>query len=83
VGTSFQRHSSFHFSPNAAEIRVDSNWRVKPAMRCMEEQEIVGLLELQRLTRELLDHLTAMFPVEEAAELLRAMADGLEARTRN
>jgi len=36
------------------------------------------LLELQHLTRKLLDHLTAMFPVEEAAELLRAMADGLE-----
>ena len=32
----------------------------------MDEQDIIDLLELQRLTRELLDHLTAMFPVEEA-----------------
>ena len=40
------------------------------------------LLELQRLTRELLEHLTAIFPLDEAAELLRAMADGLEARNR-
>ena len=38
--------------------------------------------ELQHLTRELLEQLTAMFPVEEAADLLRAMADGLEARDR-
>ena len=36
----------------------------------MHERDIIDLLELQRLTRELLDHLTAMFPVEEAAELL-------------
>jgi hypothetical protein len=28
----------------------------------MDEQDIIDLLELQRLTRELLDHLTAMFP---------------------
>jgi len=49
----------------------------------MDEQDLIELLELQRLTRELLDHLTAMFPVEEAAGLLRAMADGLDGRTRN
>ena len=40
----------------------------------MDEQDIIDLLELQRLTRELLDHLTAMFAVEEGA----AMADGLQ-----
>ena len=34
----------------------------------MDEQDIIDLLELQRLTRELLDHLTAMFPMGEAAE---------------
>ena len=49
----------------------------------MDEHDLIDLLELQRLTRELLDHLTAMFPVEEAAELLRAMADVLEARNEN
>jgi hypothetical protein len=49
----------------------------------LSEADILDLLELQRLTRELLDHLTAMFPVEEVADLLRVMADGLEARTRN
>ena len=42
--------------------------------------DIIDLLGPQRLTRELLDHLTAMFPMGEAAELLRAMADGLETR---
>ena len=36
----------------------------------MDDQDVIDLLELQRLTRELLDHLTAMFPVEAAAELL-------------
>ena len=35
----------------------------------MDDQDIIDLLELQRLTRELLDHVTAMFPVEEAAGL--------------
>ena len=45
----------------------------------VDEQDLNDLLELQRLTRALLDHLTAMFQVEEAADLLRAMADGLEA----
>jgi hypothetical protein len=44
----------------------------------MDEQDIIDLLELQRLTRELLDQLTAMFPLLEAAEFLRAMADQLE-----
>ena len=42
----------------------------------MDDQDIIDLLELQRLTRELLDHLTAIFPLEEA-ELLRAMANDL------
>ena len=46
----------------------------------MDEQDIINLLELQRLTRELLDHLIAMFPVQEAADLLRAMANGLDGR---
>jgi len=45
----------------------------------MDDQDIIDLLELQRLTRELLDHLTAIFPLEEA-ELLRAMANDLEGR---
>jgi len=44
----------------------------------MDAEDLIELLELQRLTRELLDHLTAMFPVEEAAGLLRAMADEME-----
>jgi hypothetical protein len=44
----------------------------------VNDHDFLELLELQRLTSELLDHLTAMFPLEEAAELLRAMADGLE-----
>ena len=59
------------------------NTRIDNQRAGMDEQDILDLLELQRLTRELLDHLTAMFPVEEAAELLGAMADGLEARNRN
>jgi len=42
----------------------------------MDEQDIIDLLELQRLTRELLDHRTAIFSAEEAADLLRAVADG-------
>ena len=49
----------------------------------MDEQDIIDLLELQRLTRELLDHLVEMFPPEDVVDRLRAMADGLEARTRN
>jgi hypothetical protein len=48
----------------------------------MDEQDIIDLLELQRLTRELLDHLVVMFPEEAAAELLRVMAAGLDARSR-
>jgi hypothetical protein len=47
-----------------------------------DEQDIFDLLKLRHLNRELLDHLTAMFPVEEAAELLRALADGLESSRR-
>jgi hypothetical protein len=44
---------------------------------CEHPRRVDGeLIELQRLTHELLDHLTAMFPLEEAAELLWAMADG-------
>jgi hypothetical protein len=49
----------------------------------MDDDNVIELLELQRLTRELLEHLTAIFTLEEAAELLRAMADGLDARTRS
>ena len=45
----------------------------------MDEQDLIELLELQRLTRELLDHLIAMFAREDTADLLRAMAHGLEA----
>jgi hypothetical protein len=37
----------------------------------MDAQDIIDLLELQRLTSELLDHLMGMFPVEQAADLLR------------
>ena len=55
------------------------NARVDDHPGGMDDQDIIDLLELQRLTRELLDHLTAMFPVEEA-ELLRAMANDLEGR---
>jgi hypothetical protein len=40
----------------------------------MEDADVSYLLELERLTRELWDHLTAMFVVEEVAELLREMA---------
>ena len=54
------------------------NTRIDNHRAGMDEEDILDLLELQRLTRELLDHLTAMFPIEEAADLLRAMADGLE-----
>ena len=46
----------------------------------MDEQDLIELLELQRLTREFLDHLTAMFAVEQAAGLLRAMTDGVQSR---
>ena len=54
-------------------MRADT---ARPTRQCagMDEQDIIDLLELQRLTRELLDHLTAMFPPEEAADLLRVMA---------
>ena len=62
----------------SAEIQADSA-RTDHHPARMDDQHIIDLLELQRLTRELLDHLTAMFPLEEAAvDLLRAMADGLE-----
>jgi hypothetical protein len=49
----------------------------------VDEQDLIELLELQRLTRELLDHLIALFPLEEAAEVLRVMADGLDVRNRS
>lgn len=49
----------------------------------MEGADVSYLLELQRLMRELLDHLTAMFTVEEVAELLREMAGRLEGGHRN
>jgi hypothetical protein len=52
------------------------NTRIDNHRAGMDEEDILDLLELQRLTCELLDHLTAMFPVDEAADLLRAMADG-------
>ena len=38
-----------------------TGWSGNPAG--MDEQDIIDLLELQRLTREPLDYLTAMFPV--------------------
>jgi hypothetical protein len=44
----------------------------------MDDQDLLDLLELQRLMRELLDHLTGMFSPDEAADLLRVMADGVE-----
>jgi hypothetical protein len=43
----------------------------------MGEYDLIDLLELQLLTRELLGHLTTMFSLEEAADLLRAMADAV------
>jgi len=46
----------------------------------VDEQDLIDLLELQRLTRELLDHLTAMFPVEEAVELRCASRRACEAK---
>jgi hypothetical protein len=47
------------------------NTRIDNHRAGMDEEDILDLLELQRFTRELLDHLTAMFPVEEGAELGR------------
>jgi hypothetical protein len=38
----------------------------------MDDQDLIDLLELQRLTREFLDHLMAMFSLEEAGDLLLA-----------
>lgn len=45
----------------------------------MEEQDLIELLELQRLTRELLSHLRSTFEPAEVALLLREMADGVDA----
>ena len=45
----------------------------RPSTAGMDEQDIIDLLELQRLTRELLDHLVEMFPPEDVVDLLRAM----------
>ena len=52
-----------------------------PHLARMDESDIVDLLELQRLTRELLDRLLMLFSQQEAVDLLRAMADGLERAT--
>ena len=46
----------------ADDARVDDH----PAS--MDEEDLIALLELQRLTRELLDQLTAMFPLKTAAK---------------
>jgi hypothetical protein len=51
-------------------MRADAGRPVRQP-HSVDEQDIIDLLELQRLTRELLDHLTAMFPEEEGADLLR------------
>jgi hypothetical protein len=59
------------------------NTRIDNHRAGMDEEDILDLLELQRLTRELRDHLVGMFPSEDVVDLLRALADGLEARTRN
>ena len=59
------------------------NTRIDNQRAGMDEQDILDLLELQRLTRELLDHLVEMFPPEDVVDLLRPLANGLEARTRN
>ena len=45
--------------------------RVDHHAASMDEQDIIDLLKLQRLTRELLDHLMAMFSMEEAADVPR------------
>jgi hypothetical protein len=46
----------------------------------LDEKDILELLQLKRFQGELMDQLLAMFPPEEAADLLRAMADGCEDR---
>jgi len=55
-------------------------FQFRPDTVAMAEQDIIELLELQRLTRELLDHLIAMFAREDTADLLRAMAHGWRPR---
>ena len=52
--------------------------RVDHHAASMDEQDIIDLLKLQRLTRELLDHLTAMFTPEEASDVLRELANHIE-----
>ena len=77
-------HSDRKADQDAVSQRTRQKCSVTPAgwsgnHAGMEEQDLLALLELQRLTRELLDHLNAMLPVEEGADLLRcAMADGPE-----
>jgi len=47
------------FSTNSAQMHADDG-RLAGHPPGMDEQDIIDLLELQRLTRELLDHLMAM-----------------------
>jgi hypothetical protein len=57
-------------------VKVETNpdWQpgrsVHQSVR-VDEQDLIEVLDLQRVTREFLDHLMAMFQVEEAAELRR------------
>ena len=46
----------------------------------MDDEDIRDLLELQRAARQFLDQLNAMFPPEEAAMILRAMAESIDGR---
>ena len=69
-----QVHSGLKATTHTVSQRVRQKCSVTPAgwfynHAGMDEQDIVELFELQRLTRELLAQLTAMFPLEEAAGL--------------
>ena len=62
-------HSDLKADTHAVSQRIRHKCALTPADSSgnhagMDEQDIIDLLELQRLTRELLDHLTAMFPVD-------------------
>ena len=46
----------------------------------MNDHDHRALLELQRAARQFLDQLNAMFPPEEAAMILRAMAESVQGR---
>ena len=48
---------------NSAQMCADAE-RPAGQPHSVDEQDIIDLLELQRLSRELLDHLTAMFPMD-------------------